>query len=69
MNENEERTGSRPAAPSVCRSARHRNLMPTLCAGLLRGNPKRRFLRIHRTLVFTTVVLAALHALTVLLGH
>lgn len=41
----------------------------TLCAGLLRRKLKQRFLRIHKTLAFTTVGLAVFHVLTVLLGH
>lgn len=41
----------------------------TVCAGLLRRKLKRRFLRIHKVLAFTTVGLAVLHVLTVLLGH
>lgn len=44
-------------------------LVLTLCIGLLRRKLKRRFLAVHRTLAFATIVVAALHALTVLLGH
>ena len=44
-------------------------LVLTLCTGLLRRKLKRRFLSIHKTLAFTTVTVATVHMLTVLLGH
>ena len=44
-------------------------LLLTACLGLFRRRLKRRFLPIHRTLALTTIVVAVMHALTVLLGH
>jgi hypothetical protein len=41
----------------------------TLTTGLLRRKLKRRFLTVHKTLALSAAALAALHALTVLLGH